>query len=487
MTARIATLLLLAISVWGAEVVIEGDRLTVVARDADLRDVLSGFAHAGVDVRIDPAVSKRVSGTFVNESAQKALDALLDPYGYTVIWDVVPGPVGDLPRLAELQIYRRGEKRDLQRFVDDGGNLLVTRGPAGGPEFVADEILLTVRRGTTKQAFRLLLSQIGGTVIGSIPDLGIYRIRLLPGANVPALVEQLARNPMIHGAEPNYVTRLPEGMPLADRSGSSDLSDLRFPEGAARLAVLDSGLLPEQDLVAGVVGRYDAISPDRALGDPDGHGTQMALIASGAIAPGGAPSPGAVEGVPVVAIRAFDDKGVTSNYALMRSINYAIEQGARVANLSWGTETRSGFIEDAMAYAQGKGLVVVAAAGNEPTGRPQYPAAYDGVVAVAALSEDGSRWQNSNYGPSVAVAAPGTASFPVGHDGPPGAYAGTSIASAYVARQLALYFTQHPQATRQDAMRALQNAVTDAGDKGRDPYYGFGALDASATARLLAP
>jgi thermitase len=171
----------------------------------------------------------------------------------------------------------------------------------------------------------------------------------------------------------------------------------------------------------------------------------------------------------------------------MRALQYALEQGARVINLSWGSETRSAFVEAAVSYAQSRGAVVVAAAGNEPTGRAMYPAAYDGVVAVSALNEDqATTWDQSNYGDFVSVAAPGRATFPVGHDGPPGAYAGTSIASAYVARELALYFTRHPTATAADAIRALRAAATDAGAKGRDPRYGYGALDAAARQRLRA-
>jgi hypothetical protein len=190
------------------------------------------------------------------------------------------------------------------------------------------------------------------------------------------------------------------------------------------------------------------------------------------------------EGPPLLAVRAFDEEGATSNFAIMRALQYALSKGARVVNLSWGTETDSAFLADAIAYAQGKGAVIVAAAGNEPTGRAVYPAAYDGVIAVSALNGDGSVWDQSNRGAFVTVSAPGRATLPVGHAGPPGSYAGTSIASAYVARELALYFARNPQATAADARKALQQAVTDAGAKGRDPLHGHGALDAAAARRL---
>ena len=114
-----------------------------------------------------------------------------------------------------------------------------------------------------------------------------------------------------------------------------------------------------------------------------------------------------------------------------------------------------------------------------------YPAAYRDVIAVSALAEGGAIWANSNSGDFITLAAPGYATFPVGYKGGAGAYAGTSISSAYVSRALALYFAKHPKATASEAIQALKHAVTDIGATGRDPQYGYGALDAAAMARFL--
>jgi subtilisin family serine protease len=225
------------------------------------------------------------------------------------------------------------------------------------------------------------------------------------------------------------------------------------------------------------VSRLDALDPKRTLGDTAGHGTQMALVAAGSVQPRGAPD--SDEGVPLIAVRAFDERGLTTDFSLMRGITHALNEGARVINLSWGSETDSGFIANAVAFAQFQGAVVVAAAGNEPTGRKLYPAAYDGVVAVAALDGQGQPWKNSNHGDFVDVAAPGSATMPLGYQGPPGAYAGTSIASAYVAREIALYLNRHPKANAREAITAVQAALS-ASFKG----YGQGTLDAAAVMRL---
>jgi hypothetical protein len=204
----------------------------------------------------------------------------------------------------------------------------------------------------------------------------------------------------------------------------------------------------------------------------------MALIASGAVQPAGVPAD--PNGVPILAIRAFDDAGYASNFSLMNSIDYAITKGARVLSMSWGTETDSAFLQRAVADAQRRGMVVVAAAGNEPHGRPVYPAAYPGVIGVSAMNTDGSLWEKSNYGKAVYAAAPGRATFPVGHEGPPGSYAGTSIGAPYVAREISKYLAAKPDATVNDVVRDFRNALTDSGDKGKDPKYGYGAFDAAA-------
>ncbi len=455
---------------------IEGDRLTVRASQAPLRDILQQFAHADVSVKLDPSIDVLITGSCRRTPMEEALDALLQPYSYVLFWESIPGPLGTLPRLTEIQVFGKGGRAAAQPMLPEDGAFVVTRGPSGGPAFAADEILVTVKAGTTLDAFRNLLAQIGGTVVGSVPGLGVYRVRLPAGTNIPDLVAQLARNELLEEAQPNYVHQLPAPAGTEDGEGPAARSAPAAPPGAPRLAILDSGLRAGSEAEGNVVGRYDALDPSRSLGDTAGHGTQMALVAAGSVQPRGTPD--SDEGVPLLAVRAFDDRGLTTDFTLMRGITYALDQGARVINLSWGSETDSGFIANAVAYAQSRGAVVVAAAGNEPTGTKLYPASYAGVLAVAALDGKGQPWKSSNYGDFVDLAAPGSAAMPIGYQGPAGSYAGTSISSAYVAREVALYLNRHPKATANQAIDAVKAALS-AGTQG----YG-GSLDAAAVGRL---
>ena len=109
------------------EVRIEGDRLTLRADRAPLKEVLKSFAHAGVNVRVDPRIDIRVTGSCDNRDMQDALGALLGDYTYVLIWDVVKGPLGDLPRLAEIQIFQPGQREEMQPLAPPSRNLRVSR------------------------------------------------------------------------------------------------------------------------------------------------------------------------------------------------------------------------------------------------------------------------------------------------------------------------------------------------------------------------
>ncbi len=467
---------------------LDGDRITLRAYGEPLDRILKDFARAGVRVQMDPGLQERITGRVEDADLEETLDQLLRNQGYVLVWEVVRGSFGAIPKLAEIHIFRPGHEADVRPLIPPDAPVTIAWGPDGqGPPHIADEVLIAIAAGATAEEVRLLLRQIGGVLVEGVSEMGIYRIRLPPGTNLSALIAQLRQNPLMDHVEPNYAYRAPRRTAVDQVSGDA-APPLRVPGPAAGgipVAILDSGLNPGAPLDDFVVGSLDAWTPGREPVDVLGHGTQMALIATGAIAPGGLAPDANPAGVPIVAIRAFDDQGYASTYSLLRSVTFAADQGARVMNMSWGTETQSEFLRDAIAYAQSRNLLVVSSAGNEPHNRPMYPAAYPGVIAVSALDATGGRWDQSNFGDFVFLAAPGMASFPVGGASTMQPYAGTSIASAYVARALGLYFQKNPRASRTQAMQDLRRALTPAGQSGRDPYFGYGILDDAAMNRFL--
>jgi subtilisin family serine protease len=221
------------------------------------------------------------------------------------------------------------------------------------------------------------------------------------------------------------------------------------------VAVVDSGLRADAGLDKFVLAALDALNPDKPISDTGGHGTQMALIAAGVVKPMGIQGESAAQ-TPIIAIKAFDENGFTSNVLLMESIDFALKNGARVMSLSWGSETKSEILSEVLELADSKGLIIVASAGNEPTGEPHYPAAYAGVIGVGALAPDGKTWEKSNRGEFVDLYAPGFAALPVGYKGDPGIYVGTSISAAFTANRIAGILSKNPKATKEEILETLR-------------------------------
>jgi hypothetical protein len=174
--------------------------------------------------------------------------------------------------------------------------------------------------------------------------------------------------------------------------------------------------------------------------------------------------------------RGFDEEGLTTSYAMLESLRYAREQGARVVSMSWGTYTRSAFLDAALTQAADAGMVLLAASGNDGKDTPMYPAAHPNVIAVGAAEADGTAWAQSNGCDHVQLIAYGTATLPVGHNGPPGNYAGTSIATPWVASAVSAWLQGNPRASASDAKTALLRSLQP-GTNGKPGLFDQNARD----------
>ena len=186
----------LVVLVWAGtakalEVRIQGDRLTLHADQVRLQTVLARVAEHGVRVRIDAEINPVVSASFDDRDLQKGLASILKSANHLLVWEPVEGPLGPMPRLAEIQVFRPGKKERMKRLVERS-SLLLARDPRNGTFHVANEILLRLRPGMTLQAFTELLKEWNASVLDSYPPLGIYRLRLPEGTDVPALVEKIS-------------------------------------------------------------------------------------------------------------------------------------------------------------------------------------------------------------------------------------------------------------------------------------------------------
>lgn len=194
--------------------------------------------------------------------------------------------------------------------------------------------------------------------------------------------------------------------------------------------------------------------------DPHGHGTHVAGIIA-AVANNGLQIAGVAPRAKIMAVRIFPN---AFDSRCAAGIKYAADNGARVINNSWGPTGRrptNNVVEDAIAYAQTRGALLVFAAGNQNDDVQYYaPANSPRVVSVAATTSNDARASYSNYG-AVTIAAPGSdiLSLKPGSTSPV-LMSGTSMAAPFVSGALALYAKLNPQgATLDNARKQLQAAA----------------------------
>lgn len=265
------------------------------------------------------------------------------------------------------------------------------------------------------------------------------------------------------------------------------------------VAVLDTGVdASVPDLTGSVtVGPNEVPTADPAgYQPPYQHGTYIAsLIAGHGSGPGrGSGIIGIAPAARVLSVRVILDDSEPgfgtfanqpANDAVGNGIRYAVQHGARVINMSLGSISPTENLRAALAYAAARGVVMVAAAGNDGAAAPgytpfSYPAAFPGVIAVAAVSLDGDRAAFSDENASVVLSAPGVDVFGAG---PGGSYVeadGTSPASAEVAGVAALIRSRYPRLTPFQVERALVSSTTHRPRGGYSTGTGFGEVSAPA-------
>jgi thermitase len=246
------------------------------------------------------------------------------------------------------------------------------------------------------------------------------------------------------------------------------------------VAVVDTGINSNHTEFAGrLVAGYDFVNNDNDPSDDHGHGTHVAgIIAAGLNGQG---TVGMCPDCSIMAVKVLNNKNAGTWSTVAKGILFAVDNGAKVINLSLGAAVSSATLESAVAYAHSKNVVVVAAAGNSNSAVPFYPAAIESVIAVAASDSNDGRWMMSNYGAHIDVAAPGSMIYSTYNNGDYATMSGTSMAAPFVSGLAALVISRNPALTADEVSALISNNATDLGDAGKDVYFGNGRIDAYQT------
>jgi subtilisin family serine protease len=362
--------------------------------------------------------------------------------------------------------------------------------PAGETRFVPNEVILDIPASVSTQALDAIAARHTMTRVETrgfrLTGRTLHRWRLDGGGTVSAMIRGMAGERQVAGAQPNYLYALQQDEPKPGDHYAPEKLNLpeahRLATGSRILiAVIDSGVdAAHPDLAGAIIGNFDA-GTDEARPHP--HGTGMA----GAIA---ARRTGVAPRVGLLTVRAFGssaDKAEGTTFTIIKGLDWAAAQGARIVNMSFAGPPDPR-LRDALARASGKGMVLIAAAGNAgPNSPPLYPAADPNVIAVTATDIDDALYAIANRGNHIAVAAPGV---DVLVPAPAAAYqftTGTSVAAAEVSGVAALLIERNPSLTPNDVRAILMRTAKDLGPKGRDRDFGAGLVDAFRAVTAAGP
>lgn len=341
----------------------------------------------------------------------------------------------------------------------------------------------------------------GTTVLHRQEQTNVEVVRPNPGVDLGLWLAQLRKTDGVEYVQPNGTVRLlaandePNDPELdkqaylrqirADKAWT--LTDKRTD---ITIALVDTGVdLDHPDLQANLVAGTNLVEPGKPPEDDNGHGTNVAGVVA-AIGNNGIGTAGILWKAGIMPIKALDNRGFGDEDRLGEAILYAVNRGAKIVVLSVGLYRYSPYMRDIVQYAESKGVLLVAAAGNDgellgSKAAVKYPAAYPTVLAVSGATAGGTPEKRSNPGPEIDVAA----SWNVYTTALGGGYTsqeGTSMAAPQAAAAAALVWMKYPDFKPYQVLELLKQTAKDIGIAGRDERSGYGLLqlDAALTAKL---
>ncbi|HBN07510.1 MAG TPA: hypothetical protein DD435_02310 [Cyanobacteria bacterium UBA8530] len=367
-----------------------------------------------------------------------------------------------------------------------------------------NEVLVKLKDGSSIQGMKIQVKR-------SIPSLHVMVADVPDGNASEQYIQALKKDPRVAYAEtlqqftlqaPTLKnTRETQGVPddqmlhlqyYLDSIHAKQAWDITRGEKSVRVGVFDGGVcMDHPDLEGQVVARYDLypVNDERSLYE---HGMLCAGIIA-ATANNGFGISGVAPGCALLDARIYDDSRRTTQEALAGGIVWATDNGAKVLSIGICLPKRanSQLIRDALQYALDKDVVLVASAGNneqmiDEKSAVCFPANYPGVIAVAATDKNNHRAYFSNYGSPISVSAPGVGILTTTKMGKYGGIIGweredgTGMASSCVAGVAALIRSKYPKLNREQVRERIEKTALDIGATGKDPYYGYGLVDAAA-------
>jgi len=337
--------------------------------------------------------------------------------------------------------------------------------------------------------------------IFKMPNSTIYKIRFSQDVDITTMANKYMANPHIEYAHPNYILKsciIPNDKYFneqwaLDKMQASVAWDIEKGTSAVIIAIPDTGVdldhpdlttnlwVNDDDSVDGVdndnngyvddIRGWDFVNLDNDPRDDNGHGSTIAGIIAAV--------PDNTEGIAgvcwyckIMPIKCLDNKGRGNVVDISRAIEYAVDNGAKVINMSFGSYDDIPLLKEAIDYAYHQGCVLVAAAGNDNTTSKFYPAGYGSVTSVCAVDNDARKLSFSNYGNWIDVSAAGNDILTTSWNNSYVCVDGTSVASGFVSGLAGLILSQHPDWSNAQVYQKIM-ATTDNIDNVNPGYEGL--------------
>lgn len=319
--------------------------------------------------------------------------------------------------------------------------------------------------------------------VKKVEGLNARLVKVGPGSDPAEVIAKLKKDPRVQHVEPNYLfkAQLTPAEPLYSQQwGMAEIqaeyawkeleSRLTGNENTLKVAVIDTGVdSGHEDLAGKVLPGYNCITGavdegNTADDSQEGHGTHVAGIMA-AVYDNAKGIAGAAGGFPVkvLPVKALDSAGIGTMLDLAQGIRWAVNNGAKVINLSLGARLPDYplTLAEAVRYAQDRGVLVVAAAGNEGNYSIDgfYPACLPGVTSVGASGKDHHPADFSNRGSTVM--APGVDIISTVPGNKYSTLSGTSMAAPFVSATAAMLWLAYPQKTSTEVAEALRRGYRD--------------------------
>jgi subtilisin family serine protease len=323
--------------------------------------------------------------------------------------------------------------------------------------------------------------------VAALPRLRAVVVRL-PAAHRSAALRALRRSRSVRYVQPlRRLHALDAATPDPGRAQQWGLDALgvaaawTVTRGAdVIVAVVDTGVAAAPDLEGRLLAGWNVIDGSADAADDNGHGTHVAgTIAE--VEGNGVAEAGVAPEASILPVKVLDAQGTGSDADVAAGIVWAADHGARVVNLSLGGDEASTVLADAVVYARGRGVLIIAAAGNDG-GAVGVPARLSGVLAVGAVDSALVRAPFSAGGRTLDLVAPGVGIVQQTLDGGGGfgdrSLSGTSMATPHVAGVAALVLAAGGATTPTGLARVLARTALDLGVPGKDAAYGAGLVRA---------